>query len=239
MQTQARQPKSAETSRNARYCVHFTSESLHDLTSPVNQMCSLADLIVKRYGGKLDGEADTLFGLFKASAQRLQILLGGMKTFIQVTSSSNPYQLCEGNALLAASLAPIEQAIIKSGATVTHEQLPKLFCDPAQMTYVFSGLIENAIKFRGDRAPEIHVASDSREDAWLLSIRDNGIGISERQKERVFGMFHRLNSDSIPGAGVGLAIAKRVMDLHGGRIWVQSELGRGATFFLALPKSHD
>lgn len=238
MQIEACQPKKTEIARDAGYSIHFTSESLHDLTSPANQMCSLADLIVERYGGKLDSEADVLLGLFKASAQRLQILLDGLRRFVQVTTSSNPYQLCEGDALLAASLAPIEQDVRQSGAIVTHDHLPELFCDPVQMSYVFSGLIENAIKFRGERAPEIHVASGSQEDAWQLSIKDNGIGISEYQKERVFGMFHRLSSNLIPGAGVGLAIAKRVMDLHGGRMWVESELGRGATFFLVLPKNH-
>jgi chemotaxis family two-component system sensor kinase Cph1 len=239
MQTQARQPKKMETQRDAAYHIHFTSESLHDLTSPVNQMCSLADLIIKRYGGQLDDEADTLFGFFKASAQRLQILLGGLRTFIQVTTSSNPYELCEGDALLAASLAPIEQEIRGSGATVTHDHLPELFCDPVQMTYVFSNLIENAVKFRGERAPEIHISSASQQDLWVLAIRDNGLGIPEQQKERVFGMFHRVNNDMISGAGVGLAVAKRIMDLHRGRIWVESELGRGSTFFLALPKSHN
>ena len=238
MQIEACQPKNTEISRDAGYSIHFTSESLHDLTSPANQMCSLADLIVERYGGKLDSEADALLGLFKASAQRLQIFLDGLRRFVQVTTWSSPYQLCEGGALLPASLAPIERDIRQSGAIITHDHLPELFCDPVQMSYVFSGLIENAIKFRGELAPEIHISSSSQQDLWLLSTRDNGIGIQEQQKERVFGMFHRLSSNLIPGAGVGLAIAKRIMDLHGGRMWVESELGRGATFFLALPKNH-
>jgi chemotaxis family two-component system sensor kinase Cph1 len=238
MQIQARQPKKIETPKDAGYCIHFTSESMHDLTSPINQMCSLADLIVKRYGGQLDDEADTLFGFFKASAERMQILLRGLRTFVQVTSSSSPHQLCEGDALLAASMTPIEQEIKRSGAIVTHDHLPELFCDSVQMSYLFSSLIENAIKFRGERAPEIHISSSSQQDLWLLSIRDNGMGIPEQHKERVFGMFHRVNCEMISGAGVGLAIAKRIMDLHEGNIWVESELGRGATFFLTLPKSH-
>jgi chemotaxis family two-component system sensor kinase Cph1 len=240
MQMHAREPNKVETAPDGECSIYLTFQSLHDFTSPVNQMCSLADLIAKKYGGRLDGDADdTLFDLFKGAAHRLQTLLAGLKSYIQVTSSSQPYQRCHGDALLDASLATLEQEITHSGATVTHDHLPELICDPVQMSFVLTGLIENSIKFRGERAPEIHVSSRSQEDLWLLSIRDNGMGIPEQQKERVFGLFHRLHSDVIPGAGVGLAIAKRIVEEHGGSIWVESELGHGATFFLALPKNHD
>lgn len=238
MQSQARQPQKVETTPEAVYSIHFTSESLHDLTGPINQMCSLADLIVKRYGGKLDDDAEALFGFFRASASRLQNLLSGLRTYIRVTGSSKPYQHCQGDALLAASMAPLAQEITRAGATVTHDHLPELFCDPVQMSRVFAELIDNAIKFRGEHTPEIHVSSSSQGDVWLLSIRDNGMGIPAQQSERVFAMFYRPQSDPIPGAGVGLAIARRIMELHGGSIWVESELGYGATFFLTLPKNH-
>jgi len=228
-----------ETPPEAGCTICFTTESLHDFTSPVNQMCSLADLIIKRYGGQLDAEAETLFGFFSGSAHRLQSLLAGLRTYIQVTGSVKPYQRCEGDALLAASLATLEHEIMESGATVTHDHLPALTCDPVQMSFVFTSLIENSLKFRGERVPEIHVSSSSHDDVWLLSIRDNGMGIPEQQWEHVFGMFHRLHSDSIPGAGVGLSIAKRIVEQHGGNIWIESELGRGATFFLTLPKNHN
>jgi light-regulated signal transduction histidine kinase (bacteriophytochrome) len=238
MQTQTREAKKTETAPDADCRICFTTESLHDFTSPANQMCSLADLIVKRYGDKLDGDAKTLFGLFYSSAHRLQTLLAGLRTYLQATGSSEHYQQCEGDALLAASIAALEPEITRSGAIVTHDHLPELICDPVQLSCVFTRLIENSIKFRGERAPEIHVSGSSRGDFWLLSIRDNGMGIPEQQKERIFGVFHRLDGDVIPGAGVGLAIAKRIMELHGGSIWVESELGQGATFFLTLPKSH-
>jgi light-regulated signal transduction histidine kinase (bacteriophytochrome) len=239
MQTQVPEPKRTETAHNADCSICLTTESLHNFTSPVNQMCSLADLIVKRYEGKLDNEAETLFSFFKGSAHRLQILLVGLRTYIEVTSSTKPYQRCEGDALLAASMATIEHEITEASATVTHDRLPELICDPVQMSFVFTGLIDNSIKFRGERAPEIHVSSSSQDGVWLLTIRDNGIGIPEHQKDRVFGMFHRLNGEMIPGAGVGLTIARRVVEQHGGRIWVESAVGPGATFFLTLPKSQN
>ena len=236
MQTQVPKHKKMEAADDADSSICFTTESLHNLTSPVNQMCSLADLIVKRYGGSLDNEAETLFTLFKGSSQRLEILLAGLRTYIQVTGSTKPYQRCEGDALVAASLVSLDHEITEARATVTNDHLPELICDPVQMSFVFTGLIQNSIKFHGERAPEIHVSSSSQDGVWQLSIRDNGIGISEHQKERVFGLFHRLNGETIPGAGVGLTIAKRVVEQHGGSIWVESELGRGATFFLTLPK---
>jgi chemotaxis family two-component system sensor kinase Cph1 len=239
MQTQASEAKKTDTATGADCRICLTTESLHDLTGPANQMCSLADLIVKRYGDNLDSEAETLFGLFHASAHRLQTLLGGLRTYVHATDSLIRYQCCEGDALLAASIAPLGPQITRSGAIVTHDHLPQLICDPVQLSCVFTRLIENSIKFRGERAPEIHVSGGLKGDTWLLSIRDNGIGIPEQQKERIFEMFHRLHSDVIPGAGVGLTIAKRIMELHGGSIWVESELGHGATFLLTLPKNHD
>lgn len=238
MQLQSCEPKKTETAPNADYGICFTAESLHNLASPVTQVCCLADLIAQKYRGALDDEADTLFGFLKASAHRLQILLAGLKAYTELTTFSKPYRRCDGNALMADSLAVLEQAIVESHAVVTSDVLPELMCDPVQMTCVFTGLIENSIKFRGDRAPEIHVSISSQSDVWLISIRDNGIGIPSRQRERVFGMFHRLHSDAISGAGVGLAIAKRIVEQHGGNIWVQSELGYGATFFMTLPRNH-
>ena len=239
MPTQAHEPKKIKTAPEADCAICLTTESLHDFTSPLNQMCSLADLIVKRYGENLDAEAEALFGFFRGSANRLKILLAGLRTYVQVTGSPKPYQRCQGDALLAASMAPLEHEIIESGATVTHDHLPDLNCDPVQISCVFTNLIENSLKFRGERVPDIYVSSSSQDDVWLLSIRDNGMGIPEEQWERVFGVFHRLHNDMIPGAGVGLAIAKRIVEQHGGNIWVESELGRGATFFLTLPKDHN
>ena len=218
-------------------CVPLDSASLHDLMSPANQMCSVADLIVKKYRGTLDSEAEVLFGLFQGSAERLQNLLGGLRTYTQTVGSCGPFRRCDADALLAAALEMVRPAIDESGAVVTKDPLTELWCDPSQITYVFSSLLDNSIKFRGEARPEIHISARSDGDAFMYSFRDNGIGIDPRHSERIFGVFRRVHNDAYSGAGVGLAIAKKIIEGHGGRIWVESALEQGATFHLALPKA--
>lgn len=220
----------------AEDCVHLTSDSLHDLASPVNQLGSLADLIAKKYAGTLDDEAKVLFGYLSGAADRLQNLLTGLRTYMHVTGTPFSLRGCDGNVLLASALAMIQHTVAQSEALVTHDPLPEVCCDAVQITYTLAGLIENSIKFRGERTPEIHVSSLPDEKAYILSVRDNGMGIDPRHADRIFQTFKRIHGDTYPGAGMGLAIARRVMDRHHGRIWVDSQLGQGATFFLALPK---
>jgi light-regulated signal transduction histidine kinase (bacteriophytochrome) len=220
----------------AEDCVHLTSDSLHDLASPVNQLGSLTDLVVKKYAGNLDDEAKVLFGYLSGAVDRLQNLLTGLRTFMRVTGAPLSLRGCDANVLLASALTMIQHTVAQSGALVTHDPLPEVRCDAVQITYTLAGLIENSIKFRGERTPEIHVGAVPDQKACILSVRDNGMGIDPRHADRIFQTFKRIHGDTYPGAGMGLAIARRVMDRHHGRIWVDSQLGQGATFFLALPK---
>jgi CheY-like chemotaxis protein len=217
-------------------CVHLNSDSLHDLVGPVNQMCSLADVILKKYRGTLDDEAEVLFGFIKSSASRLQNLMAGVRTYMRVVGSGGPYCRCDANALLQGALASIGQAIERDGAVVTHDPLPELYCDPNQMIYILASLIENSIKFRREPRPEIHVSAISEEHIWVFSVRDNGIGIDTRYRDRIFGMFKRIEIETNAGAGVGLAIVRQIVEQHGGKIWVESTPGLGATFHFTLPR---
>ena len=217
-------------------CVRLTRDSLHDLASPINQICALSELILDKCNGALDDEAKVLLGFLHNSADRLQNLLGGLRTYAEVIGSAPSYRRCDGNALLAGALEMVHQPLAQSEALVTHDALPELCCDPGQITYAFASLIENSVKFRADRRPEIHVGVVPDKTAWVLSVRDNGIGIDPRYTDRIFSTFKRIHNEVYPGPGVGLAITKHVVERHGGRIWVESELGRGATFFVALPK---
>jgi len=143
--------------------------------------------------------------------------------------------------LLAGALAMLQYTIAQSEGLVTHDPLPKLCCDPSQITHLLAALIDNPIKFRGESKPETHVGVFLFLDksTWVLAVRDNGIGIDPRYARRIFAPFKRIHNDNYPGSGVGLAIAKRVIERHGGQIWVESELGRGATFFRELPKMEE
>jgi light-regulated signal transduction histidine kinase (bacteriophytochrome) len=218
-------------------CVPLDSNSMHDLLGPINQVCSMTDLILKKYRGTLDSEAEVLFGFLQGSTNRLQNLVGGLRTYTHTVSSRSPFLRSDANSLLAAALALVRPAIDQSGALVTHGPLPELYCDPPQITYIFASLIDNSIKFRGQSRPEIHISARPEGDTWVYGFRDNGIGIDPRHRESIFGVFKRIHNEAYPGAGVGLAIAKNIIEGHGGRIWVESALEQGATFFLAFPKA--
>ena len=216
--------------------VQLTSEALHDLVGPVNQVRSIVDLLVKGYRGKLDDEGETLCGFIQAAADRLQTLMSGLRTHTRIVGRCQPARDLGANAIVAAATVMIQQAIAGSDALVTHDDLPEVYCDPTQISFVFASLIENAIKFRSEQRPEIYITAKPEENHRVLfSVRDNGIGIDPKYSERIFGVFKRIHNDAYPGAGIGLPIAKRIIERHGGRISVESQPGHGATFFFTLP----
>jgi light-regulated signal transduction histidine kinase (bacteriophytochrome) len=216
--------------------VPLTSDSIHDLAGPINQIGSLTDLILKKYGKSLDEDAHALFYYLHSSADRLQNLLAGMRRYMQVAGSPGAFLCCDGNALLAEALGMLQYSISESAALITHDPLPELCCDANQVRCALANLIENSIKFRDERTPEIHVGAILTEAHCVLSVRDNGLGIGPRYADRIFRTFKRIHNDVYPGAGVGLAIVKHVAERHGGRVWVESEPGQGATFFLEVPR---
>jgi len=215
--------------------IALNADSLHDLVGPVNQMRAMADLILKKSRDGMDEDTRALFGFLQAASDKVENLLGGVRTYMRVVGQPMPHRVFDANAALAGALATIQESIDRSGARVTHDRLPELYGDPNQISFLFAGLVENSIKFRSERHPEIHVAAARAENGWLLSVCDNGIGIDPKHSERIFGVFKRIHRDAFPGAGVGLAIARRIVELHGGRIWVESQSGQGATFFIVLP----
>jgi chemotaxis family two-component system sensor kinase Cph1 len=137
---------------------------------------------------------------------------------------------------LERALANLRKRISETGAIITHDPLPTIMADPTQLMQLFQNLIGNAIKFRSDKVPEIHVGASRLEDEWLFSVRDNGIGIDPQFSDRIFVIFQRLHTrDEYPGTGMGLAICKKIIECHRGRIWVESQLGEGATFYFTIP----
>jgi light-regulated signal transduction histidine kinase (bacteriophytochrome) len=214
--------------------VRFNADSLHDLMSPVNQIGTLVELVLNKHRGTLDQEAEALFGYVQSSARRLQNLTAGLRTYVRVAGAPGPGRLCDTNRVLAGAAASIQPEIDRNGAVVTHDPLPELYCDPNQIGYVFASIIENSIKFRGEHRPEIHVSATAQDNAWVFAVCDNGVGIDPRHVDRIFGLFKRCHNDAYPGTGVGLAITRQIVEQHGGRIWVVSQPGLGATFYFSL-----
>ncbi|HUI77414.1 MAG TPA: ATP-binding protein [Bryobacteraceae bacterium] len=215
--------------------MRLTSDSLHDLAGPVNQIRTLTDMLIKRNKGKLDDDAEVMFRFLQNSVERLDTLLAGLKTYMQAVGTREAYRLSDGNDCLADALASIRSSIEQQSARVTHEPLPPLYGDRRQITRVFANLVENGIKFRSERQPDVHISVTREEDFWVFAVRDNGMGLDPRHSERIFSMFKRINNQAGPGAGIGLAIAKQIVEEHGGRIWVESQLGSGAVFYFTLP----
>jgi light-regulated signal transduction histidine kinase (bacteriophytochrome) len=215
--------------------VTLNSDALHDLVGPMNQLRSMADLLLKKHRGKFDDETEALFGFIQAASDRLQNLVAGLRRHTRIVGQHQPARMFDANAILAGAVAMIQPTVEQTGAEVTHEPLPEVYGDPTQICYVFVSLIDNSIKFRSEQPPQIHVAAAAEENAWVFSVRDNGIGIDPKHADRIFGVFKRVYNDAYPGAGMGLPITKRIIERHGGRISLESHLGEGSTFFFTLP----
>ncbi len=218
--------------------MELNADALHDLLGPVNQMRTMTELLLKRHRAELGDEGEALCGFIQTAAERLQNLMAGISTHVRVVGRCGPACDFGANAILAAATAAVHQVIERNDALVTHDELPDVYCDPTQISYVFASLIENSIKFRSERRPEIHITARPEESDWVLfSVRDNGIGIDPKHTDRIFAAFRRIHNEVYPGAGMGLPIAKRIIERHGGKISVESNLGQGSTFFFTLPNA--
>jgi len=215
--------------------VTLTPGALHDLVGPANQIRWMVDLILKKHKDELDEDDAQLFGFLNSSSERLQILVSGLRTYIRIVGQTQPYLRFDVNDVLVQAIATVRQAIEENDAVITHDPLPEVHGDPNQICSVLVNLLENSIKFRSELRPEVHLKATPENDAWVFSVRDNGIGIDPKHCDRIFEVFKRVHNGSYPGSGVGLAIAKRIIEQHGGAIWVDSQLGQGSTFSFRLP----
>jgi light-regulated signal transduction histidine kinase (bacteriophytochrome) len=215
--------------------VRLNSDALHDLVGPMNQMRSMADLLLKKHRGNLDDETEALLGFIQTASERLQNLVGGLRKHTRIIGQHQPVRMFDSNAALAAALAMIQPAIEQNQALVTHDLLPEVYGDPTQISHVFAMLVDNSIKFRSEQIPRISVTATTDSKAWVFSVSDNGIGIDPKHVDRIFGVFKRVYNDQYPGAGMGLPIARRIIERHGGTISVESHIGEGAVFAFTLP----
>jgi light-regulated signal transduction histidine kinase (bacteriophytochrome) len=193
-------------------------------------------LLQQRYQGRLDEKADSYITAAVEGATRMHALINGLLEYSRVGTRGNVPAPAHADAALQEARANLQTLIQESDAVITADPLPTVPADAAQLAHVFQNLMANAIKFRSERTPEIQVGARRQETDWLFWVRDNGIGIDPQYNERIFVIFQRLHTRTkYPGTGIGLAICKRIVERHGGKIWVESQPGQGSTFYFTLP----
>jgi light-regulated signal transduction histidine kinase (bacteriophytochrome) len=218
---------------------HFAYALTHDLQEPLRMVVNFTELLEEEYAGKLGPDADQWISYSVSGALRIEALLKALLAYWDVTErAQDSFALIDCGVVLQKALANLQVAIEQSGATVTSDPLPTLIAEEVMLVQLFQNLISNSIKYRGEHPPEIHISAQRGADGWQFAVRDNGIGITPKDAEWVFGMFKRLHGNERPGTGIGLALCKRVIERQGGRIWVESELGRGATFLFTITDGH-
>jgi signal transduction histidine kinase len=214
----------------------FASVASHDLKEPLRKVTSYLTLLSDRYGSALDQSGREFLDYARDGARRMQAQMDALLEYARVGAASLDPGVVALDAVVDAALRNLELAIGEAHAVVTRDPLPRVAADPAKLTQVLQNLLANAIRFRGEAAPEIHVSAERGAGEWTVAVRDNGIGIAKDHHESVFRIFERLHSrERYPGTGLGLAICKRIVERHGGRIWVESTPGQGATFRFTLP----
>ena len=208
----------------------------HDFKEPLRMVSSFSQLIDSRYKGKFDKEADEFLEFIIEGSRRMEILLDDLLSYSRITSAEGKYIEIELDNIIEECIFNLKLAIEESNAEITWDPLPKVFVNRTQMIHVFQNLIANAIKFRGNNIPKIHISAQKEDNQWILSVSDNGIGIDPQYNERIFEVFQRLHRrDEYEGTGMGLFLTKKILERHNGHIWVESEPENGSTFYLSLP----
>jgi len=214
----------------------FAHVASHDLQEPLRMVTSYLQLIERRYTAQLDDEAREFIGYAVEGAKRMKALIRDLLEFSRAGAGATELREVNINSVLEDALDNLKNAIEESRAQITADQLPTIVADPTLLIQVFQNLIANAIKFQENGAPSIHISAQRQGADWILSVRDNGIGIEARHLDRIFKIFERLHAlEKYSGSGIGLAITKKIVERHGGRIWIESQPGIGSTFSFSLP----
>jgi two-component system, sensor histidine kinase and response regulator len=216
----------------------FAYRVTHELNEPLRTITMHGQLLENRLAGALDPDASKSFQFMQEGVRRMRAFIDDLLRYSQSTHAGSDIRQMDMEALLGEALNSLNAAIEESGAKITHDPLPLLVAD-SRIENVLQNLISNAIKYsRKDVAPQIHVSAKAEGDRWVFSVRDNGIGIEPQYQKAIFQVFHRLHGKDIPGTGVGLALAQKIVETSGGAMWVQSAPGAGSTFYFTLPQSN-
>ncbi|MBI1278385.1 MAG: PAS domain S-box protein [Anaerolineaceae bacterium] len=215
----------------------FAYVASHDLQEPLRMVTSYLQLLESRYSEKLDDDAHEFIAFAVDGAARMKALINDLLVYSRVDGAEKDFEEFNVQLSLNKALSDLALKIEDSHAVITYDPMPSVKADRVQITQLFQNLISNALKFqRGENVPQVHIGVERQETEWQFSVRDNGIGIGPQYVSRIFVIFQRLNrKDEYPGTGIGLAICKKVVERHGGRIWVESKLGEGTTFYFTIP----
>lgn len=228
--------KNAELARSNAELEQFAFVASHDLQAPLSLVAMSLTLLQRYFQDHLDDKASRIITRALDGTRRMSALIDGLLTYARVGSRAKPFAPVQAEEALGAALANLKDSLEANHALVTHGPLPTVMADDVQLIQVFQNLVSNAAKFHGGEGPLIHVSARQDGVNWIFSVRDNGIGIPADKIERIFVIFERLHSeDQYAGTGIGLAACKKIVERHGGRIWVESAVGVGSTFYFTLP----
>jgi signal transduction histidine kinase len=226
-----------ELARSNAELERFAYVASHDLKEPLRMITSYTTLLARRYKGKLDRDADEFINYAVDGAVRMEQLIQDLLLYSRVGIRDVVFKPVDCEVVYSRALANLQAALRETSALVTHDPLPTIQGDDTQLVQVFQNLIGNGIKFRGEITPCIHVSVKDKKKEWVVAVEDNGIGIDPQYADRIFVIFQRLHGRAdYPGNGIGLAICKKVVENHGGRIWFKSQPRKGATFYFTIPK---
>ena len=216
----------------------FAYIAAHDLQTPLRSITSFSQLLYQGYHNRLDAQADQWLEILISASRRMHELIRDVLAYSRIDSRGSSLRPTDSGRLFDEVTVTLDEAIRESGAQVTRDDLPVVMADPSQLAQVLQNLIDNGIKYHGATPPRVHVSAEQRGAEWVFSVRDNGIGIAEKHWAHIFDIFHRLHTQqAYAGTGIGLAVCRRVIHRHGGRIWVESVPGQGSTFYFTLPNS--
>jgi signal transduction histidine kinase len=228
----------AELRRSNQELEQFAYVASHDLQEPLRKVTNYTELLAKRYAGNIDARADKYIAYIVDGTTRMQGLIKDLLAYSRVTREVD-VEPTDVTAVLQETLSTLEMVIRDTQAKITWATLPTIQANPLQIGQLLQNLIGNALKFRSTAPPRVHVAAELEAYTWRFSVEDNGIGIDPQYAERIFGVFQRLHTRTeYPGTGIGLAICQKIVERHGGRIWVESVLGQGTTFYFTIPRTH-
>jgi signal transduction histidine kinase len=228
--------RTAELERSNSDLQQFAYVASHDLQEPLRLVSTHTQLAARRLRGKVDEDTEELLTTTIEGAQRMQRLVADLLQYSRVDREELALREISSEVALAAALQSLALARSENDALITSNRLPMIVGEPDQIALLLQNLIENAIKYRSSSEPRIHISAKADGDRWQFSVTDNGIGISAENCKSIFTVFKRLHGREIPGSGIGLATCEKIVSRHGGRIWVESEVGRGSTFYFTLPQ---